>query len=176
MDTVKISKLLSYALRHNPDALSISLDKEGWTDVKQLLSNINKKGSRVTLDDLETVVKTSDKQRFAFNESKTKIRANQGHSVKVEIKFQEKTPPKVLFHGTTGKSLDAIYSTGLQKMKRHHVHLSDSIATAESVGARYGKPIILEIDALRMSDDGYKFYISDNGVWLTDNVPAQYIN
>ena len=170
----KISKSLSYWLRHKPEKIGILLDKEGWTDVANLVEKA-KTEIEFTLDELKEVVKNCDKQRFSFSEDLSKIRASQGHTTDVEIKFQEITAPPILYHGTVEQFVDSIKKGGLKAMKRHHVHLSKDIETATKVGSRRGKPIILKIDAKTMQDLGFKFYISDNGVYLTESVPKRYI-
>jgi len=170
----KISKSLSYWLRHRPESIGITLEKDGWTNVNELIEKA-KSEIEFSLDDLKEVVKNCDKQRFKLSDDFSKIRANQGHSVDVKINFKEITAPPVLYHGTVGQFIDSIKKKGLIPGKRHHVHLSKDIETATKVGERRGKPIILEIDAKAMQDDWVKFYISDNGVYLTDFVPKKYI-
>jgi len=171
-----ISKLLSLVLRHKPEVIGIALDQNGWTDVKQLLEKLNAFGKSISLEELFAIVSTSDKQRFALNETKDKIRANQGHSIPIDLAYKATTPPDFLFHGTSEKSLASILQNGIEKRDRHHVHLSKDIPTAMKVGIRHGKPVILEIRSKKMHDDGYLFFISDNGVWLTDFVPPKYFN
>lgn len=171
----KISKFLSLVLRHKPEQINLSLDENGWASVAELLEKSAARDFNFSFDELETVVATNDKKRFSFDETKTKIRANQGHSIAVDVGFEEKTPPPILYHGTAEKNLDSILKNGLEKRARHHVHLSTAIATARSVGARYGKPIILRIDAARMLASGIKFYVSENGVWLADAVPPEFL-
>lgn len=177
-DLKRSSKFLSLVLRHKPEEIGISLDQNGWTDVKVLLSKLQSKGIRLTKQDLTQLVETNDKKRFAFNADGSKIRANQGHSLQtVDIEFEEKEPPLVLYHGTSTDHHQLIMkSGGLKKMNRHHVHLSSNIDTAKSVGSRYGRPCIIEVNSKQMHDDGYKFYQSANGVWLTDCVPECYFN
>lgn len=170
----KQSKFLSLVLRHKPEVIGIALDRAGWVPVKTLLSQLKHFGRDMTPDELKELVETNDKKRFSFSEDGKKIRANQGHSVEVQLQYAESEPPEVLYHGTVSKYLDAIYDNGLQKMNRHHVHLSQDIETATKVGSRRGKPIILVIDSEAMYKDGYKFYLSENGVWLTDHVPSKY--
>lgn len=170
----KISKSLSYWLRHRPEKIGITLDKNGWTDIEILIEKA-KPEVEFTLDELKEIVSNCDKQRFALSEDGTKIRANQGHSTEVKIDFKEIAAPPVLYHGTVKEAIDSIKKTGLKPMKRHHVHLSKDEETANLVGARRGKPIILKIDAMKMQDEGFKFYISENGVYLTDIVPKKYI-
>jgi putative RNA 2'-phosphotransferase len=175
MDKRKVSKTLSYVLRHKPEQIGIIIDKNGWTDVNDLLNKISIKVENVTFEVLEEVVAENDKQRFSFNEDKTKIRANQGHSIKVDLELKTKRPPKTLYHGTTKEAIDGIVKSGLIKMNRQHVHLSDEKETATKVGSRRGKAIIIFIDTQKMYADGFKFYQSENGVWLTDHVPSKYL-
>ena len=172
-----ISKFLSLVLRHKPEAASVTMDKSGWVDVKALLAgckNARKEG--VTLEQLEEVVATNDKKRFEFSEDGKRIRASQGHSVEVDLAYEPATPPAVLYHGTAGRNLNSIFADGLVKGKRHHVHLSVETETAKKVGARYGKPVILVIEAERMHADGMEFFVSTNNVWLTDRVPTDYLS
>ena len=171
----RLSKLLSYTLRHNPQAMGIELDENGWTDVNVLLQKIAANGENITIDILKHVVSTNAKQRFGFNADKSMIRANQGHSVEVELDYPAIQPPEILYHGTVGQFIPAILKEGLQKMDRHHVHLSPDTETAVKVGARRGKPVILKIKAGDMFLKGYFFYVSANGVWLTDTVPPEFI-
>jgi putative RNA 2'-phosphotransferase len=170
-----ISKFLSKYLRHEPEALGLTLAAGGWVPVYELLAATAKHGFPITRADLDEVVKTSDKQRFSFDESATLIRANQGHSAEVDLQLEPANPPALLFHGTAKHSVDAILATGLNKMNRHHVHLSLDVDTARKVAMRHGKPVIFHVDAGRMLQDGYTFFMSANGVWLTDAVPASYL-
>ncbi len=172
----KISKLLSLTLRHQPEVLGIELDSQGWTPTETLIEAVNKYGIRLDMNLLEEVVRKNDKQRFAFNEDRSQIRANQGHSLNIDLKLSPSQPPEVLYHGTVEQFLNRIKSSGLLKMSRQHVHLSLDIETATKVGSRRGKPIILTIAAQRMFKAGHLFYISENGVWLTDHVPVEYIH
>jgi putative RNA 2'-phosphotransferase len=174
-DTKNISKFLSLVLRHAPETIKLSLDVNGWADVDELLKQCNAFQKKLDFETLEYVVETNDKKRFAFNDDKTKIRASQGHSVTVDLDIKPVIPPDVLFHGTVEKFLEAIKKEGLQKMSRQHVHLSKDIETATKVASRRGKPVILNIETQRMVQDGYLFYCSENGVWLTDEVPVEYI-
>lgn len=176
MNTKHISKFLSLVLRHNPDKLGITLDDQGWADVSILLENMNKQGKKVDIDRLKEVVATNDKKRFAFNEDETKIRANQGHSIKVDLAYEAITPPEFLYHGTVPKFIRDIQQKGLCKMSRHHVHLSEDKTTAMRVGSRRGVPTILVVRSREMHQKGHSFYKSENGVWLTDAVPPKYIN
>ncbi|PQJ79023.1 RNA 2'-phosphotransferase [Polaribacter porphyrae] len=169
----QISKFLSLILRHQPEKIGLQLDENGWALINDILDKSNLK---FTFVELEEIVVTNDKQRFSFNADKTKIRANQGHSLKtVDLDLKAQVPPEFLFHGTVERFIGLIKSNGLQKMKRQHVHLSANKGTAIKVGSRRGKPIILTIKALEMQRKGYKFYKSENGVWLTDEVPVELI-
>lgn len=170
-----LSKLLSYLLRHRPDAAGLTPDPAGWVLVDDLLMALRDRGLSVTRAALSQVVHESDKQRFAFSEDGLHIRANQGHSVQVELGYEPRVPPAVLYHGTVQRSLPAILEHGLTKRQRHHVHLSALPQTASVVGARRGHPVVLKVDAMAMHAAGYVFYCSPNGVWLTDHVPPQYI-
>jgi putative RNA 2'-phosphotransferase len=171
---IKLSKSLSYWLRHRPETIGITLDEGGWVDVKELIEKAQKE---IVFDfnELKEVVQTCDKQRFAFSEDFCSIRANQGHSVKVKLEFKEIAAPPILYHGTVDQFLDSIKKKGLLPGKRHHVHLSKDVETATKVGERRGKPVILKVDAQAMQNAGFRFYISENGVYLTDSVPKRYL-
>ena len=173
---VKISKFLSLVLRHQPETIGLKLDSAGWVDVSVLLAACNAHGKRINAEDLEFVVENNDKKRFAFNEDKTRIRANQGHSVEVELEYKPLTPPPILYHGTASRFLASIKQTGIVKGNRHHVHLSADTQTAKAVGQRHGKEIILIVKSGQMYQDGFQFFQSVNGVWLTQHVPAQYLS
>ena len=171
----KISKFLSLVLRHKPEEIELVLDENGWANVSDLLQKSAQSGHGFTLGELGEVVATNDKKRFSFDKTNEKIRANQGHSIKVEIGFEEKKPPEILYHGTAEKNVEQIKQKGLMKMRRHHVHLSSDVKTASSVGARYGKPVVFKIKTAEMFSQGYKFFVSANGVWLTDEVPPMFL-
>lgn len=173
--TKGISKLLSYILRHSPETIKLKLDENGWADVNELIDKFDLYNLKIDFEQLEYIVENNDKKRFAFNEDKTRIRANQGHSIAVELNLNESEPLACLYHGTVEKFLSDIKSQGLKKMSRQHVHLSADKETANKVGGRRGKPIILTIKSGAMHKAGYKFYLSANNVWLTDVVPAEYI-
>ncbi len=171
----KLSRFLSMLLRHKPEILGISLSEEGWTDTQMLIEKMNANGKNIDLEILSIIVDTNDKKRYAFNADKSQIRANQGHSVKVNLGYQEKTPPKTLYHGTARKNVDSIFKIGIEKRNRHQVHLSSNEETAIKVGQRHGKPVVLIVLAEEMHNDGFKFYESENRVWLTDHVPVKYL-
>ena len=172
---VKISKYLSKHLRHQPERLGLTLDPGGWVAVDGLLASCTAGRFPLSRKELEEVVANNDKKRFSFDSTKTLIRANQGHSVEVDLQLQPQIPPDVLYHGTGEKTVELILSAGLLKMNRHHVHLSPDVETARKVGTRHGRPVVLIIDAAAMHTSGYTFYCSDNGVWLTDHVPPHYL-
>lgn len=170
-----ISKFLSLILRHQPETVGLTLEENGWVEVEKLLSACAKHGNSFSREELEEVFATNDKKRFSFDETGTKIRANQGHSTEVEIEFEKKTPPEILYHGTAEKNVEKILAEGLKKMSRHHVHLSDNVETARNVGIRYGKPVIIKVDTKAMIDEGFYFYVSANNVWLIEEVPARFL-
>jgi putative RNA 2'-phosphotransferase len=174
-ENTRISKFLSLVLRHLPETIGIVLDENGWTDVSTLITNAEKHGVKFDLQTLKYIVDTNSKKRFAFNETFDRIRANQGHSVEIDLGYSPQIPPDILYHGTATKSLTSILLSGLEKRSRHHVHLSRDIETAIKVGQRHGEPVILEVFASKMHAAGHEFFLSDNGVWLTDNVPVKYL-
>lgn len=175
LNDIKASKFLSLVLRHEPEAAGVCLDAAGWVAVDDLLAGCGQHGKPIDRDQLERVVATSDKQRFAFNEDRTRIRANQGHSVEVDLQYEPRTPPDILYHGTASRFLDSIREKGLLKMDRHHVHLSAETRVTMQVGARHGRPVLLTIRADQMVQAGYVFYCSTNHVWLTNAVPSEYL-
>ncbi len=164
------SRFLSLVLRHKPEDADIVLDKNGWAPVKDILKNLE-----LTQEELDSVVENNDKKRFEYDELKTKIRARQGHSLKVDVELKEIIPDKKLFHGTAAKFKDSILVEGIKKQTRQHVHLSSELQTAIKVGSRHGSPCVFKVDAPKMVEDGFKFYISNNEVYLTDYVPPIYI-
>ncbi len=166
---------MSLLLRHHPEAAGLSMDPHGWIETDALIEAVRKKFPEFNKRSLDEIVSTNDKKRFSFNEDETKIRARQGHSVDVDVNLKETVPPEYLWHGTADRFLDSIRKEGLRKMNRLYVHLSPDAQTAVKVGKRHGRPVILMIDAAKMHADGYVFYLSENGVWLTDHVPAAYI-
>ena len=170
-----LSVFVALVLRHNPAAAGSALDKNGWADVNELINGINRTGRYIDFETLAEIVATDEKQRFAFNSEKSKIRASQGHSIDVDLELEETEPPKFLYHGTAEKYLESIKRQGIEKKTRNFVHLSPTEQTAIKVGSRHGSPVVLKIDAQRMAAEGYKFFISKNGVWLTDRVPFEYV-
>jgi putative RNA 2'-phosphotransferase len=153
----------------------LPLDRSGWADIEELITKAGRAGVKIDKETLSQVVEHNDKKRFSLNEEGAKIRASQGHSISVELGLIPITPPDKLFHGTAVRFLGSIKVKGLLPQRRHHVHFSEDEKTAVSVGRRHGKPIVLVIKSGQMAEDGYKFYRSANGVWLTDNVPVEYI-
>jgi putative RNA 2'-phosphotransferase len=170
-----ISKFLSLVLRHQPETIGIKLDQNGWTDVDTLLKKSNSYGIKIDNETLRHIVETNSKKRFAFNDTRDKIRASQGHSVEIELGYRNQKPPEILFHGTGEKFVPSIIETGLDKRSRQHVHLSSDLDTAIKVGRRHGKPFVFKVLAEEMYYDNFQFFISNNGVWLTDNVPTKYL-
>ena len=172
---LEISRFIALILRHKPETIGISLDERGWADVQELIAGVNKTYP-LTMERLEEIVRADGKQRYSFNDDRTLIRANQGHSVPVDVELQKVAPPDVLFHGTGEKYAQAILGEGLIPKSRLYVHLSPDVATATLVGKRHGKPVVFQVDAKRMTEDGVEFFLSANGVWLTKRVPARYLS
>jgi putative RNA 2'-phosphotransferase len=173
---ITVSKYLARHLRHAPHELGLTLQPGGWVEVDDLLAAARSHRFPISLDDLVECVETNDKQRFAFDVTGEMIRANQGHSVEVDLQLDEREPPPILYHGTVERFLASILVTGLLRAKRHHVHLSGDVETARRVGARRGKPVIVKVEAGRMHRDGHRFFVSANGVWLTECVPPGYLS
>ena len=169
------SKFLSLILRHKPETIGIKLDEHGWADVSELISGISKTRP-FDMKMLEEIVRTDNKQRYSFNEDKTLIRANQGHSIPVDVELEKKTPPEFLYHGTGEKFVSSIDKEGLLSKSRLYVHLSKDTETAVKVGSRHGKPVVYRVTAGKMADEGFEFFLSVNGVWLTKAVPAEYLS
>ncbi len=174
-EITRISKTLSYHLRHRPDALGLTLAPGGWIAVDDLLAALARNGKAITRAQLDEVVERNTKRRFAFDPTGTRIRANQGHSVAVDLELAVTTPPPVLYHGTSVRVLPTIRREGLTRMGRHHVHLSADVATAQNVGARHGPPAVLVVDAAAMHAAGHVFSCSANGVWIVDQVPPAFL-
>jgi len=182
-ELVGISKFLSLVLRHKPEVLGIEMDSEGWVDADELIKKYNAHQPSgkfrlqvITKDILDEVVATNDKKRFAYSNDGLRIRASQGHSINIDLNLVPKVPPEYLYHGTADRFISSIFKEGLKKMNRQHVHLSQSVETAIKVGSRHGKPKVLRVRAGGMKKDGFSFFLSDNGVWLVDNVPEKYID
>ena len=173
-DLTRISKYISLILRHKPEVIGIQLDAHGWADVNALLAGISRKYP-INRDILEEIVQSDEKQRYSFSEDGTKIRANQGHSIQVDVELPVTEPPETLYHGTARRFAASIEAQGLLSQSRLYVHLSPDQETAEKVGRRHGEPVIYLVDAGQMHRDGYLFYLSANGVWLTKVVPATYL-
>jgi putative RNA 2'-phosphotransferase len=172
---ISTSKFISLVLRHQPEEIGLQPDANGWADVTELIEKANRKGVSIDLDTLKEIVDTNEKKRFSFNDDFSKIRANQGHSIEVDVELMQTEPAAVLYHGTAIKNEEDILKGGLHKMSRLHVHLSDNIETARLVGTRHGKPLVFIVDAAQMQADGMAFFLSENKVWLTEHVPAKYL-
>ena len=175
MGLTDTSKFLSLILRHKPETIGIKLDEHGWADVSELISGISKTRP-FDMKMLEEIVRTDNKQRYSFNENKTLIRANQGHSIPVDVELEKKTPPEFLYHGTGEKFVSSIDKEGLLSKSRLYVHLSKDTDTAVKVGSRHGKPVVYRVAAGKMADEGLELFLSVNGVWLTKAVPAEYLS
>ncbi len=174
MSIQETSKFISLILRHKPETIGITLDEHGWANVDELIEGISKT-HEINREILEEIVRTDNKQRYSFNEDKTLIRANQGHSIPVDVELEEVEPPKYLYHGTGEKYRESIDAEGLKPKSRLYVHLSEDTETATKVGSRHGKPVVYRVFAGWMHKNGFRFYRSVNGVWLTKDVPTKYI-
>ena len=172
MNEVKLGRYLSYLLRHKPEDAELNMDKNGWVNVSELIKNTN---GKFTMEILEQIVANDNKSRYSFNDDKTKIRANQGHSIDVDVELTEAIPTEILYHGTANRFIDSIMKEGIKSQTRKYVHLSSDRDTAVDVGLRHGDAVVLKIDTKKMLEDGLKFYLSKNGVWLTDYVDTKYI-
>ena len=169
------SRYISLILRHRPDVIGITLDEHGWADVKELIAGVSRTHP-LDLEELREIVRTDEKGRYAFSEDGSKIRATQGHSVNVDVELRQLDPPEHLWHGSASKYEDSIDREGLLPKSRLYVHLSQDVETARKVGSRHGSPVIYRVDAARMAQDGYAFYLSQNNVWLTKHVPVLYLH
>ncbi len=169
------SKFLSLVLRHKPETIGLTLDENGWANIDELIAKANRKGQRLTRTLVDEIVTTNDKQRFAISDDGLFIRANQGHSVKIDLQLEARQPPEILYHGTATRFAESILKNGLISKSRQHVHLSRDVATAIKVGQRHGKPTVFEVSTGKMHHDGHLFYLSENNVWLTENVPPEYL-
>jgi len=170
----ELSKFLSLILRHKPETIGISLDEHGWADVRELIAGIGKTHN-IDMEMLEKIVAEDEKQRYSFSEDKTLIRANQGHSINVDVELKKVSPPEILWHGTGEKYVESILGKGLIPKSRLYVHLSKDYDTAVKVGSRHGKPVVFKVYSGRMTEDGYEFFLSENGVWLSKHVPKEYL-
>lgn len=175
-EDVALGRFLSLVLRHNPAAAGIRLDQNGWADVEALLAGVRRSGRQIDRAVLERIVEENNKKRYQFNDDHTRIRACQGHSVAVDVELKRQEPPDLLYHGTAAHCVAGIMEQGITRQTRQHVHLAADEETAEKVGRRHGKPVILKVNAAAMAKDGYAFFCSDNGVWLCEQVPVQYIS
>lgn len=171
----ELGRFLSLVLRHKPEVIGIKLDENGWANVSELIIKMRMKGKYIDMGILKEIVETNNKKRYSFNEDKTLIRANQGHSIKVDVELKEELPPDILYHGTATRFVESIKEKGLVAGNRLHVHLSRDMETAINVGSRHGKPVVLKIKTKQMSLDGIKFYKSENDCWLVESVPIEYI-
>ena len=171
---IKTSRFISLILRHKPETIGITLDEHGWANVEELIAGVNKKYP-IDMQILEKIVNDDDKNRYSFNGDKTMIRANQGHSIAVDVELKKLNPPDILYHGTGEKYVESIERQGLIRKNRLYVHLSNDIEIAKKVGKRHGKPVIYEIDCKKMIEDGIEFFKSENNVWLVESVPVKYL-
>lgn len=174
-DTENLGRFISMILRHHPESIGITLDEFGYANTQELISKMNVYGKHIDFKTLKYIIDTNNKRRYSFNDDFSKIRANQGHSIKVNLELIEKVPPNRLYHGTATRFLETIMKEGITKQSRQYVHLSKDIETAINVGKRHGNPIVLELDTSKMVQDGIKFYLSENGVWLCEYVHSKYI-
>lgn len=170
------SKYLSLVLRHQPEAIGLTLSNDGWADINELIAKSNRLGFAFSVESIADIVATNDKQRFKLSEDKKKIRANQGHSIHVDVGLAKKAPPEILFHGTATRFLESIKDQGLIPGSRQYVHLSIDKETAIKVGKRHGSPVVFEIKSGKMQEEGFEFFVSENNVWLTKHVPPDFIN
>ena len=174
-ENIKTSKFLSLVLRHQPELIGLELDKNGWADVDELIKKARKHGIKLDFSILQYIVDTNIKKRFSFSDNLNGIRASQGHSIEVDLGYVAQVPPEILYHGTATQNVESILQSGIEKRERQHVHLSYDVETAIKVGQRHGKAFIFEVHAGQMYNNNFQFYISENGVWLTDNVPVKYL-
>lgn len=170
-----LGRFMSFVLRHKPEVIGLRLDEHGWADIDELMEGMNRAGKHIDRAKLDEIVATNNKKRYSVSEDGKKIRANHGHTVKVDVELKEQKPPEILYHGTAEQFSESIEREGLKPMKRLHVHLSKDTATAENVGSRHGKPVIYEVASGEMSENGFKFYLSESGIWLTEKVPPAYL-
>lgn len=175
-ELTKDSKFLSLILRHKPDLVGIEIQEEGWVKVESLLEKCAEFGRPISKETLRIIVESDEKQRYSFKDDGEYIRANQGHSIDVDMSFKEESPPIILYHGTARKNIESIKRQGLTKQNRQYVHLSKDFHTARTVGSRHGTSVVYNVKAYEMSKQGYKFFLSENGIWLTEWVPTNYLS
>lgn len=174
-EDIALGRFLSLVLRHQPQAAGITLDQGGWANIDDLLKGVCATGRKIDRETLERIVRENNKQRYTISEDGQRIRANQGHSLAVQLDLQQMTPPPVLYHGTARRFVDSIRKQGITRQQRQYVHLSPDVATARQVGSRHGAPVVLVIDAAVMHRDGLPFFQAANGVWLCQHVPWKYV-
>ena len=172
---VKLGRFISLILRHSPETIGIKLDENGWADVEELITLMNKNRRKIDIDTLKEIVETNNKKRYEFSDDFKKIRACQGHSINVDVELEQAVPPEFLYHGTAVQNIESIKKDGIKKASRQHVHLSSDYNTAYNVGKRHGKPYIIKVSSGKMVKDGKKFYISKNEVWLSDDIEPEYL-
>ncbi|MEL6253085.1 MAG: RNA 2'-phosphotransferase [Bacteroidota bacterium] len=175
-EEIKHGRFLSMVLRHKPEVIDIQLDTQGWVEIKDLLAKLKDYGRPISKSDLVQIVENNNKKRYVISDDGKRIRASQGHSIDIELEYSPMEPPEMLYHGTADRFLHSIFKTGLDKRKRHHVHLSADLDTASQVGKRHGKLVILKVAAAEMHKAGHKFYCTPNGVWLTESVPVEFLS
>lgn len=175
MENIKLGKFISYILRHHPETINLELDANGWAYTEELINKINISGKKIDFAKLDEIVKTNDKKRYEFSDDYKKIRACQGHSINVDLELKPLKPPQYLYHGTALKNVEIIKKEGLRKISRQYVHLSVDYETAYNVGKRHGKPYIIKVEAGKMYDNGYVFYLSKNKVWLSEDINSEYL-
>lgn len=173
---IKLGRFLCLVLRHHPEAAGIILDKHGWADAESLLRGVCATGRQIDRETLERIVREDNKQRYSFSDDHTRIRANQGHSIQVDVELRKIQPPQYLYHGTATRFLSTIQTEGIKRMNRQYVHLSPDYQTAIAVGRRYGVPVVLRVEAGAMAQSGTTFFLSENGVWLCEYVPPGYFH
>lgn len=172
----RLSVFLSLVLRHKPEVIGLALDNQGYLKLDDLIDGINKSGREVELQTILDIVNSDDKKRYSLSEDNSKIRASQGHSIPVDLSLANGIPSGQLFHGTAERFKESIETTGLVKAGREYVHLSENIETAISVGSRRGKPVVFLVDHKKMLEDGHELWISENNVWLSENIPTKYLS
>lgn len=173
---IKVSKFLSLVLRHKPEEIGLTLDEHGWASIEELIRLANLRGKRLNRALLDQIVAENDKKRFALSADGLRIRASQGHSIDIDLALEPAQPPELLYHGTASRFIESIRASGLNSANRRHVHMSLDVPTATKVGQRHGKPVVLTVRSGEMAEAGYRFFLSANGVWLAERVPAEFID